>query len=72
MSALIFRLRGTERSKLLSTLFAWIGNLLSDADDFIRVEIAVKQILCGMNIKVGASVANKECLDWYTEWAAAH
>ncbi|KAF8861423.1 acetoacetyl-CoA synthase-like protein [Acephala macrosclerotiorum] len=37
-----------------------------------KVEIAVKQILCGMNIKVGASVANKECLDWYREWAASH
>ncbi|KAG4436664.1 hypothetical protein IFR05_007843 [Cadophora sp. M221] len=37
-----------------------------------KVEIAVKQILCGMNIKVGASVANKECLEWYQEWAASH
>ncbi|KAK2629737.1 hypothetical protein QTJ16_000557 [Diplocarpon rosae] len=37
-----------------------------------KVEIAVKQILCGMKIKVGASVANKECLDWYTEWASRH
>ncbi|CZS91872.1 related to acetoacetyl-CoA synthetase [Rhynchosporium agropyri] len=37
-----------------------------------KVEIAVKQILCGMKIKVGASVANKECLDWYKEWVASH
>ncbi|KAL2065849.1 hypothetical protein VTL71DRAFT_3519 [Oculimacula yallundae] len=37
-----------------------------------KVEIAVKQILCGMNIKVGASVANKECLKWYQEWATCH
>ncbi|OWO98945.1 acetoacetyl-CoA synthase [Marssonina coronariae] len=37
-----------------------------------RVEIAVKQILCGMKVKVGASVANKECLDWYTLWASRH
>lgn len=37
-----------------------------------RVEIAVKQILCGMNIKVGASVMNKECLEWYREWASTH
>lgn len=36
---------------------------------FFRVEIAVKQILCGLDIKIGASVANKECLDWYREWA---
>ncbi|KAK0111098.1 hypothetical protein ONS95_001475 [Cadophora gregata] len=37
-----------------------------------KVEIAVKQILCGMNIKVGASVANQGCLEWYREWAATH
>ncbi|KAH7381944.1 acetoacetyl-CoA synthase-like protein [Cadophora sp. MPI-SDFR-AT-0126] len=37
-----------------------------------KVEIAVKQILCGMNIKVGASVANKECLEWYREWSASN
>lgn len=34
-----------------------------------KVEVAVKQILCGMEGKVGASVANRECLDWYREWA---
>lgn len=37
-----------------------------------RVEIAVKQILCGMKVKIGASVANSECLEWYREWAATH
>lgn len=37
-----------------------------------KVEIAVKQILCGINIKLGASVANKECLEWYREWARIH
>lgn len=35
-----------------------------------KVENAVKQILCGMNIKIGASVANAACLDWYRGWAA--
>lgn len=34
-----------------------------------RVENAVKQILCGLNIKIGASVANASCLDWYRTWA---
>jgi acetoacetyl-CoA synthetase len=38
--------------------------------DFYRVEVAVKQILCGMNVKTSASVANAECLEWYREWAA--
>ena len=35
-----------------------------------KVENAVKQILCGMNIKIGASVANAACLDWYRAWVA--
>lgn len=37
-----------------------------------KVENAVKQILCGLNIKTGASVANAACLDWYRQWAAEH
>ncbi|KAH8672530.1 hypothetical protein BGZ60DRAFT_405062 [Tricladium varicosporioides] len=35
-----------------------------------KVEVAVKQILCGMNVKTSASVANAECLDWYRAWSA--
>lgn len=37
-----------------------------------KVENAVKQILCGLNIKTGASVANAFCLEWYKKWAAEH
>jgi acetoacetyl-CoA synthetase len=37
-----------------------------------KVENSVKQILCGLNIKIGASVANASCLDWYRAWAAEH
>ncbi|PYH99348.1 acetoacetyl-CoA synthase [Aspergillus ellipticus CBS 707.79] len=37
-----------------------------------KVENAVKQILCGLNIKIGASVANASCLEWYRAWAMAH
>ncbi|OXV09785.1 hypothetical protein Egran_02453 [Elaphomyces granulatus] len=37
-----------------------------------KVENAVKQILCGLNIKTGASVANVACLDWYRHWAEKH
>jgi hypothetical protein len=47
------------------------GREVKNADKY-RVEIAVKQILCGMKIKVGASVMNKECLGWYREWAETH
>lgn len=37
-----------------------------------KVELAVKQILCGGEGKVSASVANGECLEWYREWARTH
>ena len=37
-----------------------------------KVEGAVKQILCGLNIKTSASVANSECLEFYRTWAAEH
>ncbi|XWW98064.1 hypothetical protein V2A60_006060 [Cordyceps javanica] len=34
-----------------------------------KIEVAVKQILSGMNIKTNASVANPESLEWFREWA---
>lgn len=34
-----------------------------------KVEVAVKQILSGRDVKVSASVANPECLEFYREWA---
>lgn len=37
-----------------------------------KVEGAVKQILCGLNVKTSASVANAECLDFYRDWAKTH
>lgn len=37
-----------------------------------RVEVAVKQILCGTNVKTSASVANADCLDWYRRWNEDH
>ena len=48
------------------------GNLWMVTDNDCRVEGAVKQILCGMNVKTSASVANAGCLDWYREWANSH
>ncbi|SPO03059.1 related to acetoacetyl-CoA synthetase [Cephalotrichum gorgonifer] len=33
------------------------------------IEVAVKQILSGMQVKTNASVANPEALDWFREWA---
>jgi acetoacetyl-CoA synthetase len=37
-----------------------------------KVEGAVKKILCGLDVKTSASVANVECLDWYRLWAETH
>ncbi|AEO57917.1 hypothetical protein MYCTH_2092688 [Thermothelomyces thermophilus ATCC 42464] len=34
-----------------------------------KIEVAVKQILSGMEVRTNASVANPEALDWFTEWA---
>jgi len=66
-SALRSRLRGMGRSE-----FTWGAMTGETYANKIRVEIAVKQIMCGMKIKVGASVMNKECLEWYREWAETH
>ena len=37
-----------------------------------KIEVAVKQILCGTNVKTSSSVANSECLDWYRHWNEAY
>ena len=37
-----------------------------------RIEVAVKQILSGMQVKTNASVANPEALDWFRAWAEKH
>ncbi|KAK4204468.1 putative acetoacetyl-coenzyme A synthetase [Triangularia verruculosa] len=34
-----------------------------------KIEVAVKQILSGMQVKTNASVANPEALEWFKEWA---
>ena len=33
-----------------------------------RIEVAVKDILSGRNVKANASVANPEALDWFRDW----
>ncbi|CAZ84057.1 unnamed protein product [Tuber melanosporum] len=35
-----------------------------------KVEVAVKQIVSGINLRVSASVANVESLEWFRRWAA--
>ncbi|KAF1739768.1 Acetoacetyl-CoA synthetase [Beauveria bassiana] len=34
-----------------------------------KIEVAVKQILSGINVTTNASVANPESLEWFREWA---
>ncbi|CRG83108.1 acetoacetyl-CoA synthetase [Talaromyces islandicus] len=48
------------------------GNEIPVTSNGKKVENAVKQILCGLNIKTSASVANAACLDGYQRWAAEH
>jgi acetoacetyl-CoA synthetase len=37
-----------------------------------KVEVAVKQVLSGLEVKTNASVANPEALDWFRVWAKTH
>ncbi|KEY64273.1 hypothetical protein S7711_09312 [Stachybotrys chartarum IBT 7711] len=37
-----------------------------------KIEVAVKQILSGINLKTNASVANPEALEWFKSWAQSH
>lgn len=37
-----------------------------------KIEVAVKQILSGMEVKTNASVANPEALAWFRTWAEEH
>ncbi|KAI1170378.1 acetoacetate-CoA ligase-like protein [Nemania sp. FL0916] len=37
-----------------------------------KIEVAVKHILSGVNIKTNASVANPKSLTWFQTWAAKH
>ncbi|KAI1653234.1 acetoacetate-CoA ligase [Daldinia decipiens] len=37
-----------------------------------KIEVAVKQILSGIDIKTNTSVANPESLIWFKEWASTH
>lgn len=37
-----------------------------------KIEVAVKQILSGVEVKTNASVANPEALAWFRSWAEEH
>ena len=33
-----------------------------------KIEVAVKNIVCGKEVKVSNTVANPESLEWFQEW----
>lgn len=66
MNVQIYPLPLMARSKL------GLFNCGTSIDSWLRVEVAVKQILCGMNVKISASVANADCLNWYRQWNEDH
>jgi acetoacetyl-CoA synthetase len=37
-----------------------------------KVETAVRKLISGSKLKISASVANADCLDWYRQWAQTH
>ncbi|UPL03254.1 hypothetical protein LCI18_014188 [Fusarium solani-melongenae] len=37
-----------------------------------KIEVAVKQILSGLDVKTNASVANPAALEWFRDWASTH
>ncbi|PHH87854.1 hypothetical protein CDD83_8317 [Cordyceps sp. RAO-2017] len=48
------------------------GNGIPKTSNGKKIEVAVKQILSGMDVKTNASVANPEALDWFKVWAKTH
>ncbi|KAF7546596.1 hypothetical protein G7046_g9258 [Stylonectria norvegica] len=55
---------GNGKKYITITVHEEVYMLTSD-----RIEVAVKQILSGMDIKTNASVANPEALVWFEQWA---
>lgn len=72
---LVGRIKSTVRKELSARhVPSWVGKCpeIPYTGNGKKVEGAVKQILCGLNVGVSASVANAECLEWYREWAREH
>lgn len=74
-SDLLDRIKQTIRTELSARHVPGIVDVAPEIPVTVngkKVEGAVKQILCGMNIKTSASVANPGCLDFYRRWAQDH
>jgi len=52
---------------LSNLLGGWLSQFTTNR--LIRIEVAVKQILSGMEVKTNASVANPEALEWFRGWS---
>ena len=72
---LVARIKGTIRQELSPRHVPGIVDACPDipvTSNGKKVENIVKQILSGLHIKIGVSVANASCLDWYQKWAKEH
>ena len=49
-----------------------VGSVVPVINMESRIEVAVKQILSGIDVKTNASVANPEALAWFRRWAELH
>lgn len=66
------------RSTIREKLSPWhVPAIICDAPEIPvtandkKVEVVVKNIISGVNVKVGASVKNGDCLGWFRDWALA-
>ena len=69
------RIRGVVRKELSAR---HVPAIIDECEDIPvttngkKVEGAVKKVLCGIDVKTSASVANAGCLDWYKKWSEEH
>ncbi|KAI0976409.1 acetoacetate-CoA ligase-like protein [Xylaria arbuscula] len=74
--ALRLKIQQTVRTELsprhVPTIVEEAGGGIPKTGNGKKIEVAVKQILSGINIKTNASVANPESLAWFQTWANTH
>ncbi|KAI1261220.1 acetoacetate-CoA ligase [Xylariaceae sp. FL1019] len=70
------RIQQTVRKELsprhVPTVVEEAGGGIPKTGNGKKIEVAVKQILSGLDIKTNASVANPEALVWFKTWAIRH
>ncbi|KAF2962705.1 hypothetical protein GQX73_g10869 [Xylaria multiplex] len=75
-SELCLKIQQTIRTELsprhVPTIIEEATNGIPRTSNGKKIEVAVKQILSGINVQTNASVANPESLTWFQTWAANH